>query len=636
LAHVTLLALNRLARREALVMIRRLTGGKPLPSAVVEQLADRTDGVPLFVEELTKAVLESGLLREEPDRYVLTAPLPPLAIPTTLQASLLARLDRLPGVKDTAQTAAAIGREFAYPLIAALAALPEVKLRQGLDQLVEAGLIFRRGAPPNASYTFKHALVQDAAYGSLLKSRRRQLHRRIARALETLIPKAAEAEPQVLARHYTQAGLWKEAARDWERAGRRALTRSAQAEAVAHLREALEMLGNLPAGPKRDERELGLLLLLGQALFGAGVGTVPEIEAIFTRAKQLALPNAPDAWRRASYGMYIADMIAGRLHRVLDTGRELLCVAERADDDESRVAAERIFGAGCALTGDLLSAEVHLGRAIEITRRSPAWGARDAAFVHSPGQTAPVTLAHVRWSLGFPDKARHLAQGALRAIDQQSEANTAGYMMGWAGLLGLLMREPETAMDHARDLITFAAERGSRYWQTAAEWIKGAALVELGHPEDGLAILAPAFGRFAAMGGKLHEPLARCFETQAYLRLGRPQDGEASLERARQCLADTNQRFYEPGVLLGSAALLRHQGKDGEAEASLSNAIDLARDQQSKSWELRAATSLAELWRDQGRSAEARALLAPVCAWFTEGFGRRDLKEAKALLEELV
>ena len=636
LAHVLLLALSRLGRREALDMIERLTGGKPLPSVVMEQIVDRTDGVPLFVEELTKAIVESGLLREEPDRYVLTGPLPPRAIPTTLQASLLARLDRLASVKDAAQMAAVIGREFAYPLLAAIAALPEAELRRALDQLVEAGLIFRRGAPPDASYTFKHALVQDASYASLLKSRRQQLHQRIARALEKLFPQTAEAEPEVLARHYSEAGLLEEAARDWERAGRRALARSAQPEAAAHLREALEVLGKLPAGSRRDERELGLLLSHGQALFGAAGGAAPETVAAFARAKELALLGAdPDAVSRASYGMFIADMIAGRLDRVLANGNELLGFAERANDDETRITAGRILGSSCALIGDLLSAEEHLGRAIELSRRIPTMAPRGDSFAHNPGKTAQATLSHVRWSRGFPDKARQLAEGALRMIDQKSEANTAGYMMTWAGLLGLLMRQPETALGHAKDLIAFAAERGSRFWQTVAEWIEGAALVELGRAEDGLAELTSAFGRFAALGGKQHEPLIRCFEAQAYLRLHRPEDSEDCLERARRSLAETNQRFFEPGVQLGSAALLRHQGKDREAEAFLWKAIELARHQQSKSWELRAATSLAQLWSDQGRRAEAHALLGPVYDWFTEGFDTPDLREAKALLDEL-
>ena len=332
LAHVTLLTLNRIGRRETVSMIEQLAGGKTLPPAVVEQIVERADGVPLFVEELTKTVLESGLLSKTPDSYVLVGPLPPLAIPTTLQASLLARLDRLAAVKDTAQTAAVIGREFSYPLIAAVGALPEAELRRALGELVEAQLIFRRGAPPDATYFFKHALVQDAAYGSLLKSRRQQLHQRVAWALEELFPQITEAEPEVLARHQSEGGLTEKASLNWERAGRRALERSAQSEAVAHLREALKLVGQLPSSAQREEHEVALLLSLGQALFGARGGANPETEATFARAKELAMRgSAPEAVCRASYGMFISDMIAGHLNRVFATGTELQTFARTSE-----------------------------------------------------------------------------------------------------------------------------------------------------------------------------------------------------------------------------------------------------------------------------------------------------------------
>ncbi|SEF15038.1 Double zinc ribbon [Rhizobiales bacterium GAS191] len=636
LAHVTLLTLNRIGRRDAAAMIEQLAGGKSLPPAVVEQIMERTDGVPLFVEELTKTVLESRLLSETPDGYVLVGPLPPLAIPTTLQASLLARLDRLAAVKDVAQTASVIGREFAHPLIAAVAALPEADLRRALDELVEAQLIFRRGTPPDATYTFKHALVQDAAYGSLLRSRRQQLHQRVAWALETQFPPIAEAEPEVLARHQSEAGLVDDAALNWERAGRRALGRSAQPEAVAHLREAVKLVGQLPSSTRRDEREVALLLSLGQALFGARGGANPETAATFARAKELAMRSGdPDAVRRASYGMFISDMIAGHIDQVFATGTELASFAEQTNDDETRMVAGRILGGVHALAGDLLIAEQQLRNTIELSRLTPALVLHGDTFAHNPGKTALATLSHVRWSRGFPEHAQQLAADGLRMIDQRSEPNTAGFLMVWAGILRLLTREPERALLHAQDIDTFAEERGSRFWQTVGEWIRGAALVEQGHLELGLARLTSVFARFAAMGGRQHEPFFRCFEARAYLRLGRSEDCEDCLERAHRCIAETGQRFYEPGVHIESAALVRHQGRYDEAEARLLRAIEVARCQESKSWELRAATNLAQLWCDQGRRDEANSLLATIYAWFAEGAGSRDLKEAKTLLSAI-
>jgi class 3 adenylate cyclase len=633
-ANVTALALNRFGRRPAVTMIDGLTGGKAMPAEVLDQIVAKTDGVPLFVEELTKTVLESGLLREANGSYVLATPLTPLAIPSTLQDSLMERLDRSAPIKEIAQIGAAIGREFPYRLLEAVSPIKGIVLQEALGRLIASELVYGRGEPPEASYTFKHVLVQETAYASLLKSRRQQLHQRIAGALVALFPQTAEAEPDVLARHYAEAGLDDEAASNFARAGQRALARSAQPEAVVHLQQALKFLSQLPPAIQRDERELSLLLSLGQALFGARGGAAPETEAAFARAKELAIRSGdPDAVRRASYGIFIGATIAGRLDRSLAIGRELLSFAERTSDDETRIVADRILGGAYALTGDLLSAEKHLSRTIGLSRLTPPL--RGDTFAHDPAKTAPATLAHVRWSRGFPEQAQELVEGALHTIDQRSEANTAGFLMIWAGLLGLLMREPQAALEHAQNLSRFAEKRGSRFWQTVAEWIEGAALVALEQPEAGLERLTSAFQRFAAMGGTQHEPFFRCFEAQACLRLDRPHDSERSLARAHQCLSETKQRFYEPPFLLGSAALLLFKSKYRDAEALLLETIEFARIQQSKSWELRAATSLARLWREEGRRAEANALLAPIYGWFSEGFNTPDLLEAKALLDEL-
>lgn len=340
----------------------------------------------------------------------------------------------------------------------------------------------------------------------------------------------------------------------------------------------------------------------------------------------------PDAVRRASYGMFISDMIAGHIDRVFATGTELASFAEQTNDDETRMVAGRILGGVHALAGDLLIAEQQLRNTIELSRQTPALVLHGDTFAHNPGKTAQATLSHVRWSRGFPEHAQQLATDGLRMIDQRSEPNTAGFLMVWAGILSLLTREPERALLHAQNIDTFAEERGSRFWQTVGEWIRGAALVEQGHLELGLARLTSAFARFAAMGGRQHEPFFRCFEARAYLHLGRSEDCEDCLERAHRCIAETGQRFYEPGVHIASAALVGHQGRSDEAEARLLRAIEVARSQESKSWELRAATNLAQLWCDQGRRDEANSLLAPIYAWFAEGAGTRDLKEAKMCL----
>jgi tetratricopeptide (TPR) repeat protein len=395
----------------------------------------------------------------------------------------------------------------------------------------------------------------------------------------------------------------------------------------------VRLLRGLPESAERDEWDLRLLLPLGQALFGASGGGAPETDATFARAKDLAMRiGDPDAVRRAAYGTFITDMMAGRLDRVLTIGTELLAFAEQENDDKTRVVAGRMLGRGYALSGKLHFAEDYLDRTILLSQRAGTWG---DAFAHNPGKTAPSTLSHVRWSQGFPEQALRLADGALQAVDRRSEMNTAGYVMSWAGLLRLLMRQPEMALGHARDLASAADERGSHFWLTAAAWIEGATLVQQGRSDAGLAALAPALHRYVAGGSRQHEPFARSLEAQAYLHLGQLEECEERLRQAHQCLADTSQHFYTPGVQLVSAALLRCQGGDEEAEARPWDAIRISRAQGSRSWELRAASELARLWRDLGRCAEARNILAPVYGWFTEGFDTPDLKDAKALLDNL-
>jgi predicted ATPase len=354
---VTTHTLNRLTRREGAALVVAVTGGKALPPAVLEQIVAKTDGVPLFVEELTKTVLESNFLVDQEDHYALAGALPPLAIPATLQDTLLARLDRLASVKEVAQLGAVLGREFAYELLAAVSLLCEEALQDALDQLVHAGLLFRRGTPPEASYRFKHALVQDAAYASLLKSTRQQLHTRTATVLKGQFPALADAEPEVLAHHYTEAGRNEEAIPYWHRAGQRALERSANLEAISHLRRGLEVLTPLPESQERAQQELGLQMTLGLALTAARGYAAPEVDIAYSRAYALGqhLAEAPQlppvlwgrwffAMGRAEYGRAAAlgEYILHLGQRVQDP--LLLLTGHTADGDHPAVPGRR--GAG--------------------------------------------------------------------------------------------------------------------------------------------------------------------------------------------------------------------------------------------------------------------------------------------------
>jgi tetratricopeptide (TPR) repeat protein len=478
-------------------------------------------------------------------------------------------------------------------------------------------------------------LVQDAAYSTLLRDQRKKLHKCIAEFMLTKDQDTGTAAPELLARHYTEAGLIEQGVHYWQEAGRLALARGAQQEAAAHLQQAANLIGRLPESPVRDQKELTILLSLGQALFGAKGGAAPETSATFDRANELARrTDHPDAVRRALYGIFISNTIAGNLGRALDGGNQLLVFADRNNDDESRIAAGRILGSVYALLGNLTAAEEHLGTAIELFQRRPDLARAGDAFAHNPGKTAPATLSHVRWSRGFPDQALRLVKGALQAIDPRSEANTASYIMLWSCLLNLFIGIPRAALEIASELEQFTEERGSRFWMTFAQQIKGAALIELGQHEMGLGQLSSPFIRAAEdMGERQHDPFFLSIEARAFTELGKIGEGEDRLDKAHRCLEETNQLFYAPGVYLASAELLMLHGKRQEAQAWAQRAIQSAQIQGSKSWELRASIQLAKLLIQEGKLPEAQQILQPIFGWFTEGFDTPDLVQAQRLLE---
>ena len=336
-SHITKLTLNRLGQRQRTEIVTDLTGGKDLPKVVLDQIVAKTDGVPLFVEELTKAVLESNLLKDAGERYELTGPLPSVAIPSTLQDSLMARLDRQSAAKEVAQIGAVIGREFSYELLAAVAPLPDHRLRDALDRLVDAELVFRRGTPPEASYIFKHALVQEVAYDTLLRAKRQELHLRVAAYVRDRLPNRVESEPEGLARHLTEAGRAAEALPYWHQAGQRASERSGYLEAVAHLTRGLEILATLPDSPERDRQELQLQITLGPALMATGSYSNPEMERTYLRARELARrENDPVMLFAATWGIW-----HNQTFLKVETGRrltdELLALARRQPTDQGHL-----------------------------------------------------------------------------------------------------------------------------------------------------------------------------------------------------------------------------------------------------------------------------------------------------------
>jgi class 3 adenylate cyclase/tetratricopeptide (TPR) repeat protein len=630
-AHVTTLTMSRLGRRQGADLVARVTGAKPLPGEIVEQIVARTDGVPLFVEELTKTVLESGLLADKGDHYELTGPLPPLAIPTTLHDSLMARLDRLAPVKDLAQIGAVIGRDFAHELLAAVSPLSEPELGTALDQLVHAELVFRRGAPPDATYSFKHALVQDAAYQSLLRSRRQQLHAKIAEVLEA---RFEGVPPEVVARHCTEAGLTDKAVGYWHLAGTRAMELSAYREAIAHLGRAQELLLTLPASPERDARELELQLALGAAWIPAKAYSADEVRRAYGTAVELSrrVGNADQRFA-ALRGLWNNHLMRVELNAAKELAVQLRAEAEESGDPERRLVAERAAGSGLMALGEHREANACFQRGIALY--DPTCHKH---YVRRYGEDSGLwCYGYAAWTddwLGYRDRA---LDESLRAIEIARTLPTPTLVMvlSNAALVHQFRRELGPTLACADETIRLADQLGMVQLRAWASIHKGWALACAGRPDDGLAEIEAALATWRAIGGLNNRTHFLNLLAEACRLAGRPEAGMAALDEAEDISgrvdlhahdAETHRRRGELHLALGRAA---------DAETSWLRAIEVAVSQGTRTLELRAATDLARLWRDQDKCAEARDLLAPVYGWFTEGFDTADLKEAGALLDEL-
>ncbi|WP_418160169.1 AAA family ATPase [Benzoatithermus flavus] len=636
-SHVTLLPLARLGRREGVALVGQVTGGKALPEAVLGEIVAKTDGVPLFVEELTKAVLESGLLRDDGSAYVLSGPLPPLAIPSTLHDSLLTRLDRLAPVREVAQIGACIGRVFGYELLAAVAPLGDSALREALAQLCEAELIFRRGTPPEATYTFKHALVQDAAYRSLLRGWRQQLHARIVEALEQHFPDRCEAEPEVLAQHCARARLVGKAVRYWLRAGELAIRRSAMAEAIAQLRTGLGLLEDLPDDRERASLELDLQIALGVASMGAQGWAAPEAGRANARALELCdrIGATAQLWP-VLYGQWVFHAVRAEHAAARALGEELLRRAREHRDVPATVVAHRILGSGAFWRGEPVTAHEHLERALALYDPSQH---RSLAFlyVQDPRVAALSGLAWALFVLGYPGQAWSHSGEALGAARAFGHYHTLAYALLFRCLFAQCCRVRRDVQDHAGALAALATEQNLPHFLGAATALRGWALSEAGQVDAGLAQLRQGLAAWSASGARLYEPHFLALQAEAHGRAGRAQEGVALMADAVDRARCTGERYFEAELLrLRGELLLSGDTPDPtSAEQCLVEALETARGQRARMWELRAATSLARLWRDRGRRQEARDLLAPAYGWFTEGAGTPDLKKAKALVDEL-
>jgi class 3 adenylate cyclase/tetratricopeptide (TPR) repeat protein len=608
--HVTMLTLNRLPRRQGAEIIAYVTGGKALPKEISDQIVDRTDGVPLFIEELTKSVVESGLVTESGDRYFVAGPTAPLAIPTTLHASLLARLDRLAPTREVAQIGAALGRSFSHQLISAVAQMPQHKLHDALGQLVNAELIFRRGTPPDAEDTFKHALVQDAAYSTLLRSRRQQLHGGIVTTLEKQFPEVVTAQPALMAHHCIESALSEKAVDYWLKAGQQAAARSAVTEAVSQLRKGLDLLSSLPDGDWRRQRELDLLLVLRPALMASRGYSAPDVGETIARARALAeqLGRSDDVIPLL-HAQWAYHLIRGELRLALPLAEQMEQIGQAQNDVAALFLGRSKNGTTQYFFGHLVAAHTLLEQSQELS--DPAHRAAYTVLTGTDQHVMlPIYLAGTLRSQGFLDQSKARMNEALVNARRLGHAHTLAQVLTRA----CDFSSPHEAQRYAEEAVALSIEHGFPHWLGAAKANLGWALTGIGRPlPQILTSLADAHGR-----------------------LGEPVEGLNCLTEAAQIIESTDLRIAEADVYRVRGDLLNSTGDWAAAEQSYRQSLAIAQRQNAKLFELRAATSLARLWRDQGKRAEARDLLTPIYRWFTEGFDTSVLKEAKALLEQFV
>ena len=592
-------------------------------------MTERTGGVPLFVEEVTRLLLEGGEQRGIQ------------AIPPTLQQSLTARLDRLGPAREVAQIASVIGRGFSYALLRVVAGMQDATLQTALERLADADILLVQGLPPDSDYRFKHALIQDAAYENLLKSRRQLLHRRIAEALSDNVAVAAAAEPELLAHHFTQAGLTEDALEWWGKARLRSLERSALEEAAEHFRRALDQIAALPATAARRREQIKLQVALITPLVHVKGYAAPETKAAAEKARLLieraeALgepPEDPLLVFSVLYGFWAANYVAFNGDVMHELATQFLALAEKQGAAAPLMIGHRLMGTTLLQTGDIADAQVHLDRAIALYD----------PIVHRPlatrfGQDVKVVIlcwrALALWLLGYPEAARVDADETLKIAREIGQAATLMYALLVTSLTHIQCGNCAEANARVDELVALADEKGALYWKTLGRmyqgWLTGEAV-------DAVHMITSGIAAYQSTGATLFVPLHLSYLARAYAALSQLDDAWRCIGEAMSAVETTKEKWHEAEIyrMAGEIALKSPEGDQAKAHAYFERALTVARAQQAKSWELRAAMSMARLWRDQGKRDEARDLLAPVYGWFTEGFDTLDLKEAKTLLDEL-
>jgi class 3 adenylate cyclase/predicted ATPase len=633
LQHVGSLQLERLDREQSAAMVRRLLKGKKFPDGLIDEIVTKTDGVPLFIEELTRTLVPSAL------KYMgeLSPFLRRSEIPSTLQDSLTARLDQLGSAKEVAQMGAVIGREFPRDLIAAISPLDDAELRNALSTLTSSGVVFGRGQPPWTTFVFKHALVQDAAYASLLRTKRQESHQRIAETLERSYPERIRVEPEIVAHHYTQAGHSMRAAKYWTAAAQRALDRSANLEALGHASKGLDLLASATQDPGRDRLVLGLEILRGTAYRAVSGFASSDAERSFTRARELSerlddIPRLIDA-RRGLFSCYYA---RGALSVAREQGHELAALGQRLDDSGSRMLGHWMLGCIMFWQGEFPAARTELEEAFSLYDPHDQ-RTKTLALQIDPGVNALFHLSWLLWILGYPDRAIQTSEQAIQTARQLAQPFALAMALHFACTTQACCRQHAAVKRLLDELIPLTAEHGLGYLGSCARVLEGQQLIAQDQCIAGLEHISRAFAEFKAQEAGVGFPWAMSIAATAYARLGRAQEGLATVSAAFAAAKRNGEHQWEAELyrLKGELLLLPPTQDQREAENCFQAALDLARRQGAKSLELRATMSLARLLVREGKEEYARRLLAEACGWFSEGSDTLDLHDARMALQAL-
>jgi len=625
-AHHMQMTLDRLSAGNVRAMVGEVAARKSLSDETIAAVVERTGGVPLFVEELTRAVLENGsdqAIRE---------------IPATLHDSLMARLDRLGPAKEVIQIGAVIGSDFSYELLHAVHPMGEADLHRALRSLTGAELLYVRGIAPEATYQFKHALIRDAAYEALLKSHRKELHLNVARTIEEKFPAIKETQPEMIARHWTEAGAIDPAITAWQSAGGRAVGRSAMVEAARHYGEALELLGTLPEDGERDRREFELQLSLGPAIIAVRGYAAPEVERAFARARELCERfGDPPEISPVLFGLWSMYLVRGELHKAAERAEQLVRRAQQLSDRKLLMFAEYAVGQTAFFMGKFTAAGEHLAAAISIY--DPEHD-EPLGFLYGGVDSGVAFLSYmawVQWHLGYADRALKRANETFALAQKLSHHISSAWAEYFVGVLWQYRGDPRVTQELAENSFALSAEQHFTLFLAFANGLRGWATAAQGRDAEGITRIQESLNLLRTIGAELARPYTLALLAEACLAAGRLDDGLSALEEAFTIVNKLELRIYEVEMhrLKGELLLAQNNSKMPEAEECFERAIALARKQSAKSLELRATTSLARLLERQGNRDEARTRLAAIYHWFTEGFDTANLKDAKTLLDEL-